>query len=821
MKLKDLELFMQSALREYEVDDIYAGTSKPDEFVLCLLLVESNYDEFGFQSYCDKSRRVTKQAERFVAYAFTASCSYLKEQTMQVFACAKCCCGTMFPFDVRRRWRFPRVSRRSKTSSSASLTVKCAKLSFLIQGTSDETRRGKKESSKFSRRFLALLHAATADPERHKVRSWIAALKSSRDLQQVREIHALAAAGGKQLDSSSVYLGNTLVAAYGRLGSTLEARALFQRMESHTVVSWNSLMLGYVGNGESSAALECLESMRARGFLPDARTLVVALKACGGNGSRRVDGAMGGLERAMALHALAVSSGYGGDIYVLNTLVAVYGRLGSLADARSVFEGMENPDVVSWNAMIQSYADNFREEQALQLFQRCSNANSQSFVAAVKASTRLPRQRTLALETGMALHARARESGCESNVFVGSSLIDMYSSFASMADAHRVFQAIPRNDVVSWTSLVLGYAENGEPELALEFFQDMQRKGVVPNAQAFVAALKACAALAARSTAKPDEATLQRAMALHSQALAGGHCSNIFVATSLVDLYANCGSMADAQRIFDAMDQLQRTSLALWNALLLGYAENGDPELVLELFPEMELELQRNQLGRPNSRSFLCAFKACGAAVALSTGKAFHARVCRLGLLEKPDSVLATCVVDFYAKCGSLDDAQQVFDSQLSGSTSTITWTALMAGYSRKGDATRVLELYREMEAGGIEPSSATLLSILTACNHAGKLEEAKLLFAAMRTKYGITPGIEHYHCVIDVLGRADDVRGALEMASAMPCEADAVTWMTLLGACWKRKDAAIAKVVFDALLNRDGSSSVAGACSIMASIYS
>ncbi|EFJ30176.1 hypothetical protein SELMODRAFT_409862 [Selaginella moellendorffii] len=129
MKLKDLELFMQSALREYEVlqgfvfeelsiayvDDIYAGTSKPDEFVLCLLLVESNYDEFGFQSYCDKSRRV--------------------------FACAKCCCGTMFPFDVRRRWRFPRVSRRSKTSSSASLTVKCAKLSFLIQGTSDETRR--------------------------------------------------------------------------------------------------------------------------------------------------------------------------------------------------------------------------------------------------------------------------------------------------------------------------------------------------------------------------------------------------------------------------------------------------------------------------------------------------------------------------------------------------------------------------------------------------------------------------------------------------------------------------------------------------------
>ncbi|XP_024522347.1 putative pentatricopeptide repeat-containing protein At1g77010, mitochondrial [Selaginella moellendorffii] len=268
---------------------------------------------------------------------------------------------------------------------------------------------------------------------------------------------------------------------------------------------------------------------------------------CGGNGSRKVDGAM--VPRSSSELWLSMCS-------------TCCGRLGSLADARSVFEGIENPDLVSWNAMIQ----NFPEEQAL--------PDSHTFVAAW---LRLQRFRGKLLDRHV---LELREYG-------------------------RCAQGVPGDS--------------------------SQRRRLVDVSGA--------------RRRDPEEATVQKAMALHSQAHAGSHGANIFIIiTSLVDLYANCGSMVDAHRVFDAVDKLQRTSLALWNALLL---ENGDPELVLEWFPKMELELLRNQLRRPDSRSFACAFKACGGAVALSTGKASHARVCRLGL-------------DFYAKCGSLADAPQV-----------------------------------------------------------------------------------------------------------------------------------------------------------------
>ncbi|XP_024534604.1 pentatricopeptide repeat-containing protein At2g33680-like [Selaginella moellendorffii] len=535
------------------------------------------------------------------------------------------------------------------------------------------------------------------------------------------------------------------------------------------------------------------------------------------------------LGKLVQLHAEAAQTGDDTNVFVASALIGSYAKLGSVADARKVFDKLPQPDLVSWTALLAGYADRGDAQEVLRLFLRMQAQgcvpDARAFVLAAKACGALASSeqgtqlgggkavKAVALEQGMAIHAQAESAGCDKELFVGSMLVDMYTKCGSTLDARRVFDRMEGHDVVSWTALVLGYAESGEAEMALEVFSRARRRqGCEPNARTFLAVIKACASLAAKEEGTQVEGrlvklkTLKRGMALHSQALGSGSCEfDAFVASTVVDMYGKCGSLVDARMTFDRIPFLD---VVLWNALMRACAENNEERLTLEL-----LRCMRSGGPSPDEQSFAVGLGACSSNAALETGKAIHSEICRDGV--ESDAVVANCLLDFYAKCGNMVDAHRILEAN---HRRTATWTSLIAGYSRQGDSKQVFELFHAMEDEGLEIDCVTLVCVLTACSHAGRVEQGKKLFQEMSSKHGITPGEEHYVCMVDMLGRANRLDEAVGLLERMPHRPSSVAWRAVLAACKKWKNVGLGKVAFESLLElgeRDPAT-----YDLMASIY-
>ncbi|XP_024522170.1 putative pentatricopeptide repeat-containing protein At3g15130 [Selaginella moellendorffii] len=527
-------------------------------------------------------------------------------------------------------------------------------------------------------------------------------------------------------------------------------------------------------------------------------------------------------DKARQIHSAAVASGHDRDVVVSSALVTMYAKCGALREACTVFHSIPSTarDVVSWTALMLAHASNGAEELALQIFatmirHHCA-PDAQSFVVALKACTKLAAKESsctttkmASLERGMALHCQAAKSGCELHLFVASTLVDMYSKCGCMEEAARVFERMPARNVVSWTALIHGYASNGDGLKSLELLERMIPL-CRPNSQTIVAALKACSSLAAQEQTQPlmadspvtmiKVAALARGFAIHSRLIQPAAVDDVLVANTLLDLYAKCGSMSDAQRVFDSIPSSSKTVVS-WNALMLGYVHNGSAATALDAFarmPDCGLE--------PDAHTFAILVNACGSCAAVELGRFIHREASRLGVLEQLASasssssiVVANSLVDFYAKCGSLDHAQALLDS--CANRDVVTWSALLDGYARLGDMDLLLASLRQMLDEGLEPSSVTFLSLLTACSHAGLVERCKQVLAKIPRNLR---SLEHYHILIDALGRANQLGEALTLVEAMPFDPDPVTWLTLLSAARKWNNLGVASLAFQMLVAID-----------------
>ncbi|XP_024520634.1 pentatricopeptide repeat-containing protein At2g13600-like [Selaginella moellendorffii] len=530
----------------------------------------------------------------------------------------------------------------------------------------------------------------------------------------------------------------------------------------------------------------------------DALTIYLsALRGCGGARD---------LDSGRKIHADAVQAGDDSNVFLANTLISMYGKCGSMADAYRVFQGMDRPDVVSWSALVLGFAENGEEEQALDLFSQMEEwtPNSQTFVAAVKAcsnlafkeSGKLVTRRPVKIESlkrGMEVHSRAARRGyVQDDIFVAGALVDFYANCGSVLDSRMVLDRTRCHNAVLWNALVLGLAENGEAELALEVFSAMP--GSLVNARSFVAALKAMSSIAAKQVGKEKMACLEKSRELHARAAKLGYESDIYLANTLVDLYAKCGSTSDARDVFDRMTS---RSVVSWGALVLGYVETGNATLALKTLSRMQ-----DEGFTPSALVFVAALKAC-CGVTLELGRTIHGSICKGGLEQ--DSLVTTSLIDLYSKCGSMDDAQRVFDGI--AERDLVCWNALSTGYSRQGFTTQVFELFSQMLEEGLQPNSVTFLAVLTACNHGGLVSKGRRYFDTMSSsRFGISPGIEHYHSVIDILGRANLLEEAVAMVTCMPHKPNAVTWRTVMSACHKWKNEAVARLAFDAIVEIDES---------------
>jgi pentatricopeptide repeat protein len=416
---------------------------------------------------------------------------------------------------------------------------------------------------------------------------------------------------------------------------------------------------------------------------------------------------------------------------------------------------------LAWNQKLSKYVKDGQLEKAMQLFQQMQQEGTTpdkfTFIQAIKACARLG-----ALQDGRIVHQQLIQSGCESDVFVGNSLIDMYAKCGSLEDACRVFNKMPSRNVVTWNAMIKGHVKCGQGQKALELFQQMQQEGVQPNYVTFVVVLNACASVIA----------LEEGSRVHQQIIQSGLESDVFVGSSLVDMYAKCGSIEDACRVFHKMPS---RNVVTWTAMVLGHVKCGHEQKALELFQQMQQEGVQ-----PNHVTFVGVLNACASVIALEEGRRVHQQIIQSGL--ESDVFVGSSLVDMYAKCGSIEDACRVFNKM--PSRNVVTWTAMLGGCAMHGHGREALRHFEQMCDEGVQPNDITFVCVLSACSHAGLVDEGMCLYASMIRDYMIPAKLEHYTCMVDLLGRAGHLQEAENMIMAMPCKPQAATWRALLGAC-------------------------------------
>jgi len=363
------------------------------------------------------------------------------------------------------------------------------------------------------------------------------------------------------------------------------------------------------------------------------------------------------------------------------------------------------------------------------------------------------------LPEGKLIHSHINETGFVADRFLLNKLVDMYIKCKSLADARRVFDEMPKRDDFSWNVIIRAYTRQGITGEALALLHQMQQTGIEPNHITFASVLPSCVDLAALEQ-------------VHDRIIKSGFQSDVFVESALVDMYAKCGRIQNARDIFDKMRQRDVVS---WAVMIAGYAQNGFAEDALKLYQRMKVEGVK-----PNLKIFTSLLPACANLAALEQGREIHEEIIRSGF--KPDLFVENALVDMYAKCGNIEKAREVFNKM--HQRDVVSWTAMIAGYSIHGCGKEALGLFQQMENSGTKPNHVTLLCIMSVCSHVGLVDKGLEYFDCMSRDYQMTPAMEHYRCVVDLLGRAGRLDEAHGFINRMPIKPDAAVWRCLLGAC-------------------------------------
>eukprot|EP01018_Ginkgo_biloba_P030797 Gb_33210 [translate_table: standard] len=551
---------------------------------------------------------------------------------------------------------------------------------------------------------------------------------------------------------SNSFLSSKLVSMYAKCGSLVEARLVFDKMGKVSLFAYNAMIAGYGRKGLCEEALALYFQMQQTDLQPDKYTFTYIVKACAG---------LGVLQQGKEIHCYAIKNGFGLDVFVGNALIAMYAKCGSVEDARQVFDVLSQRNVISWTSMIAGYAQNRHSDEALKLFRQMHFAGMEPDTVTI-ASVLSACAHWAALKLGKEIHAYAIRFGLDSNVFVGNALVDIYAKSGSTADGRQVFDKIFQRDVVSWNAMIAGYAQNGFSHDALKLLPQMQLAAMKPDSITLVSALLACACIAA----------LQQGKEIHGYIIRCGFESGVFVETALIDMYAKCRKVEIARVLFDKMSKKDVVS---WNAMIAGYAQNEHANDAWTLFHQMQLAGMK-----PSSVTMVTVLPACAHLGALQHGKGIHNYIIKYGF--QLDVFVGTALIDMYAKCGILESAHQLFEEM--PKRSLVSWNAMIAGYGMHGRGEDALALFSQMQQTGMKPDQVTFIGVLSACSHAGLVSEGWQYFDCMNQDYGIIPTVEHYACIVDLLGRAGHLDEAHNFVKKMPLEPSAGVWGALLGAC-------------------------------------
>lgn len=325
--------------------------------------------------------------------------------------------------------------------------------------------------------------------------------------------------------------------------------------------------------------------------------------------------------------------------------------------------------------------------------------------------------------------------------------------------------------------------------------------------------------------------------ALHAQVIKFGFDSDLYVTTGLLDAYARGGDFMSAKQLFDAMpekslvsltamltcyakhgqiqearllfDEMEEKDAVCWNVMIDGYCQHGFPKESVLLFRQMLAAKVK-----PNEITVLSVLSSCGQLGGLESGRWLHSYIKNNGI--QINVRVGTALVDMYCKCGSLDDARNVFDQMLD--KDVVAWNSMMMGYANHGFSDETFQLFDNMCSTGLQPTDITFIAILTACAHSGLVSKGWRIFDAMKREYKIQPKIEHFGCMVNLLGRAGHLQEAYDLVKNMEIDPDPVLWGTLLWACRLHNEIFLGEQIAEFLVSHNLASS--GTYILLSNIY-
>ncbi|KAK3138400.1 hypothetical protein QOZ80_5AG0368430 [Eleusine coracana subsp. coracana] len=585
-----------------------------------------------------------------------------------------------------------------------------------------------------------------------------------RAASRLRDGEALHAWALKSGATSHAPVSNSLITFYCSIPRPLlhAAFAVFADIPdaSRDVASWNSL-LNPLSRHRPLAALSHFRSMHSLSpdVLPSPHSFAAVFTA-----AARVPSASVGA----AAHALACKLTCSANVFVSTALLNMYCKLGITSDARRVFDEMSLRNAVSWTAMVSGYAAGKCSEEAFELFclmlQECPLEKNEFVTTAVLSAVSVP----TGLFMGVQVHGLVVKDGLVGFVSVENSLVTMYAKAECMDAAREVFESSKERNSITWSAMITGYAQNGEAESADRMFLQMHAAGFLPTEFTFVGVLNACS----------DMGALVMGKQAHGLIVKLGFEMQIYVKSALVDMYAKCGCIGDAKdgflQLYDVDD------VVLWTAMIAGHVQNGEHEEAMMLYARMDKEAIM-----PSNLTITSVLRACACLAALEPGKQLHAQILKFGfgLGGSIGSALST----MYSKCGNLEDGMVVFRRM--PDRDVIAWNSIISGFSQNGCGNGALELFEEMKLEGTAPDHITFINVLCACSHMGLVDRGWIYFRSMTKEYGLTPRLDHYACMVDILSRAGLLVEAKEFIESITIDHGTCLWRIVLGACRSLRD--------------------------------
>nr|XP_043626911.1 putative pentatricopeptide repeat-containing protein At3g15930 [Erigeron canadensis]XP_043626913.1 putative pentatricopeptide repeat-containing protein At3g15930 [Erigeron canadensis] len=516
------------------------------------------------------------------------------------------------------------------------------------------------------------------------------------------------------------------------------------------------------------------------------------------------------MEQVKQIHLQTITRGFSLHPYVYSKLITYYCSTkqhpaGSVDNARKLFDVIPEPNVFLWNTMIKGYIHTSRIQNAVSMYVKMLRSNVKpdcyTFPFLLKGFTQ-----RVELVNGKGIHCHLFKFGFGPNVAAEISLIHMYSLCGSLEASRKVFDTSLKMDVVTWNIMIAGYNRRKLFDESRKLFLEMEERRVEPTFVTLVSMLSVCSKL------KDVDGTKH----VHGLVKESKVEPNLVVNNALIDAYAACGEMDAALAVFEGMKSRDVIS---WTALISGFVNVGKVDIAREFFDQMldrdlvswtvmidgyvkqnrfkeGLMLFKNMQDakvEPDEFTVVTILTACANTGALELGEWVKVCIDKNKIKIKKDIVVGNALIDMYFKCGEVGKAVDVFEKI--PARDKFTWTTMIVGYAMNGFGNEAINMFNLMLNASIKPDHVCYLGVLSACTHTGMVDEGRKFFASMTIHHEIEPEVEHYGCMVDLLGRAGLLAEAYDLINSMRIRPNSVVWRALLGACGIHKDADLAEI--------------------------